>query len=91
MGQYLNAEKEKQLTSHPSSDDLLKEALSKRDAFLQAHPHLKPYQEEIDAIMDKAGNRANRMAVLGMMLEGKLLELSRHLADLSSLLSQSRE
>jgi hypothetical protein len=91
MGQYLDAEKKKQLASHKSSDDLLKEALRRRDAYLEAHPHLKNFQEEIDGLLDKAGNKENRMAVLGMLMEGKLLELGRHLSDLGRILSQDRE
>jgi len=90
MGQFLDAQKEKQSVSQPSSD-ILAVALRNRDAFLEAHPHLKSFQEEIDTLLDKAGGKENRMAVLGMLMEGKLMELGRHLDDLKRILSQSAD
>ena len=62
-------------------------ALRERDAFLQQHPHLKAFQNEIDTLLDKSGNSKNRLAVLAMMIQGKLVELNQCSANLKSKLS----
>ncbi len=69
-----------------SSDLLLQELLEKREQYLKENPHLIPFQKEIDRLLDNAGNQENRMAVLGIMLEGKLSELREQLLSLSSML-----
>lgn len=58
-----------------SAEPDLKQALADRERFLSAHPGYIPYQREIDAILDKAGNPQNRLAVFALMLECKLGEL----------------
>ena len=65
----------------------LKTTLRERDAFLQQHPHLKAFQNEIDTLLDKSGNSKNRLAVLAMMIQGKLVELNQCSANLKSKLS----
>ena len=62
-------------------------ALKERDAFLKQHPHLKAFQNEIDALLDKSGNSKNRLAVLAMMIQSKLVELNQCSANLKSKLS----
>ena len=62
-------------------NNALKTALKERDAFLQQHPHLKAFQNEIDTLLDKSGNRENRLAVLSMMIQGKVVELNQLLAN----------
>ena len=54
---------------------LLQKALTERDRFLESHPHLRSYQEEIDRLLDQSGNTQGRLAVLGMLMQGKLLEM----------------
>ncbi|MGD9209987.1 MAG: hypothetical protein PVI90_04395 [Desulfobacteraceae bacterium] len=76
-------EKDKEKTS----DAYLKELLEKREQYLKKHPHLVPFQKEIDRLLDNAGSQENRMAVLGIMLEGKLSELREQLLGLSSMIS----
>lgn len=53
----------------------LQEALANRDRYLERHPHLRAYQAEIDRVLDKSGNVQGRLAVMGMLMQGKLLEM----------------
>lgn len=72
-----------------NSNELLQELIQKREQYLKENPHLVPFQQEIDRLLDNAGNQDNRMAVLGIMLEGKLAELREQLVDLSKMLSST--
>jgi len=64
----------------------LQKALAARDQFLANHPDYLPYQQEIDRILSKAGPRENRIAVLAMMMECKLNELSHQFQSLAGIL-----
>ncbi|UCG11389.1 MAG: hypothetical protein JSU72_12660 [Deltaproteobacteria bacterium] len=59
------------------TSEQIKTAVDKRDRFLEQHPELKPFQEEIDRRLDAAGNIDNRIAVLKFMMEEQILELYR--------------
>lgn len=82
-------------TSRHSSDSswdpekALAEALAEKAAFLNEHPEYIHYQNEIDRLLDKAGNAQNRMNVLAMLMEGKLIELQRQLHKLNHLLIEA--
>lgn len=67
----------------------LQKALADRERFLAQHPHLNAYQAEIDRILDKSGDRWGRLAVLGTMMQGKLLEMRRELGRLEALLAET--
>ena len=69
------------------SNELLNELIKKRDRYLKENPHLIPFQEEIDRLLDNAGSQENRMKVLGIMMESKLTELREKLLSLSKMLS----
>ena len=71
-----------------TASERLREALAKRDRFLDRQPHLRAYQAEIDRILDNSGTLEGRMAVLGMLLQGKLIDLQREFAKLSKILQQ---
>lgn len=62
----------------------LAEALTEKAEFLKRHPNYLKYQKEIDRILDKAGSSENRMIVLAMLLEGKLVELHKQFQNLNS-------
>jgi hypothetical protein len=64
----------------------LQDAMAKRERYLARHPHLRAYQAEIDRILDKSGNVHGRMAVLGMLIQGKLLEMQNELCKLNRFL-----
>ena len=53
----------------------LEKAIKERDRFLERNPHMKRYQREIDHRMKGAGSFENRMAILSMMMNAKLMEL----------------
>ena len=53
----------------------LQEALANRERYLECHSHLRAYQAEIDRVLDKSGNVHGRLAVIGMLMQGKLLEM----------------
>lgn len=61
----------------------LQEALAKRQRYLDRHPHLQDYQAEIDRVLDQSGNSYGRMAVLGTLIQGKLLEMQKELYKLT--------
>ena len=70
--------------SRMSSHELLEEALKAREKFLREQPHLQPFQDEIDRILDKTVGFENRMAVLAFMIEKKLYELRDSFVKLNS-------
>ena len=66
--------------------DLLQQALDERERFLKRNPRLRSYQAEIERLLDNAGNSQGRMAVLGTLMQGKLLELQKQLCSLTEIL-----
>lgn len=71
---------------HTTAQHRLQKALDARERFLQRHPHLRAYQAEIDLVLDKSGNSQGRMAVLGTLMQGKLLELRNEFYKLNQYL-----
>jgi hypothetical protein len=67
----------------------LQHALAQRDRFLERNPRLRPLQAEIDRLLDKSGNNQGRMAVMGTLMQGKLLELQESLSKLSNILQEA--
>ena len=50
---------------------------------------LRPYQAEIDRVLDKSGNCQGRLSVLGTLIQGKLLEMQKELYKLNEILQRS--
>jgi hypothetical protein len=71
------------------ANENLQKALAERERLLERQPHLRVYQAEIDRILDKSGNRQGRMAVLGTLMQGKLLDMQRELYKLTEILQQT--
>jgi hypothetical protein len=67
-----------------SCEQRLSEALEARDRLLRERPSLQSYQDEIDRALQNVIGYEDRMAVLGVMMEAKLLELGNSLAGLQS-------
>ena len=67
-------------------NDNLQAALAEREKFLEKHPHLRQQQAEIDRLLDHSGNQQGRLAVLGTLMQGKLLEMQRELTNLCEIL-----
>lgn len=67
-------------------DKALDEALAERALFLERHPKYKPYQQEINRLLDKAGSPENRMTILAVLMEAKLIELHAQLKRLNTVL-----
>lgn len=76
-------------TAIPEAPSLLAAALAERERFLNDNPHLRAFQAEIDDILDKSGGSHGRMAVLGTLLQGKLLEMQRELYKATLILGES--
>ncbi len=77
--------------AHQSSWDpekALAQALAERSQFLETYPQYRTFQAEIDRMLDKAGSADNRMAVLAMLIEGKLVELSQEFKKLNNILTR---
>ncbi len=58
------------------------EARKKSDYLLEKCSKLKEFQKEIDRRLNNAGNFEKRMAVLGIMIEAKLIELREQFSKL---------
>lgn len=52
------------------------------NAFLEAHPELKPLQLEIETELDKAGCQENRLKVISNLMMSKFFELNDALKSL---------
>lgn len=72
-----------------AANPCLQKALAEREWFLEHHPHLRTYQAEIDRILDKSGNSEGRLAVLGTLMQSKLLEMQKELYRLTEILQQA--
>lgn len=57
------------------TEDALAAALRARDEYLAAHPSMVAFQQEIDDLLDRAGPREGRFAVIAFLLQAKLEEL----------------
>lgn len=87
MGRQIKLDTSRVVHNGPwNSQAALSEALAEREAFLEKHPHCRSFQREIDRVLDKAGSPENRMTVLAMLMEGKLLELHHKLKKLNGIL-----
>jgi hypothetical protein len=84
-----NGDIQKQQRKPASAAEILEEALAERARFLERRPHMKAYQKEIDDLLDKSGNHQGRLAVLGALMQGKLLEIQRELRNLNQLIQLS--
>jgi hypothetical protein len=67
-------------------EEALTDAMAERDLFLEANPKYKAFQQEINKLLEKAGNPENRMAVLAVLMEAKLLDLHKELRHLNAIL-----
>jgi hypothetical protein len=65
---------------------VLAEATAEKALFLSKHPQYRSYQREIDRLLEKAGHPENRMTVLAMLMEAKLVELHTQLKKLNAIL-----
>ncbi len=57
----------------------LDKAKKELEEFLDAHPNLREYQNEIDRVLDSS---TDRLEVIAVMLAGKLSDLHCHMQDL---------
>ena len=64
----------------------LSRAIAERDRFLERHPQHRPLQQDIDRMLDKAGTPDNRMGVLALLMESKLMELHGQMQRLNRIL-----
>lgn len=88
MPEYLTKGNKAPHQQPTTANERLQKALAERERFLNRQPHLRSYQAEIDRVLDKSGNPESRMAVLGMLLQGKLLDMQRELYKLTKILQQ---
>ena len=71
--------------------ELIKKLNEEKRKLLESRPEMYAYQAEIDAAMERAGSRQNRMAVLGALMTAKCRELEQALNNLSLVLSPFQE
>ncbi|BBO75305.1 hypothetical protein DSCW_27220 [Desulfosarcina widdelii] len=72
-----------------STEEILQEALAERARFLKKRPHMKAYQKEIDHLLDKSGSHQGRLAVLGTLMQSKLLDIQKELFTLNKIIQIS--
>ena len=89
MPEYLNRVNKALHQQTTTANERLQKALAERERFLDRQPHLRVYQAEIDRVLDNSGNLEGRMAVLGMLLQGKLLDMQKELYKLAKILQQN--
>jgi hypothetical protein len=89
MSNVRQGDMQKQRRKPASTEDILQVALADRARFLERRPHMKAYQKEIDSLLDKSGSHQGRLAVLGTLMQGKLLEIKRELFNLNKLIQLS--
>lgn len=78
------------LTQGPASGNAsLRKALMARERFLEHNPHLRAYQAKIDSVLDKSGNHHGRLAVLGTLIQGNLLDMQKEFNKLTTILQQT--
>ena len=53
----------------------IQRAVRERDQFLEEHPHLLPFQRDIERRLKNATSMENRITILSGMMEEKLHEL----------------
>ena len=87
MAQQLKLSVNHKKTQSPwNPERVLAEALAEKALFLDKHPEYRPFQHEIDIMLEKAGNSENRMTVLAVLMEAKLIELHHQLRNLNAIL-----
>lgn len=74
-----------------ATSDHLHDALAAREQFLKCHPHLRTFQTEIDRVLDKSGGHQGRLAVLGTLIQGKLLQMQHELYKLNEILQKTNQ
>jgi len=68
----------------------LQNAIAERDKFLEEHPHLQGYQDEVNRIMNGVGeNPTLRMETLSIMMATKLLEQSAEFQKINTILNKA--
>lgn len=67
----------------------LAKALAERSRFLAKYPQYQEFQSHIDKMLDKSGSRSNRIAVLAMLIEGKLIEMGQEFKKLHGIFTQT--
>ena len=65
----------------------IRNAVEARDRFLKEHPHLIPFQEEIERRLKAAGSIENRMIILSCMINERLFGLEHAIQQLRQCLS----
>jgi len=79
-----SGEGEKWPPDHVLRKEKIREAKEKRDKFLEEHPHMKKYQQEVENILNRC-NKKDRIEVLGIMLGCKLNEFADQLYELKDI------
>lgn len=60
----------------------LKKAQEELAKFLKENPHMQAYQDKITEILNKSGDRKNRLEVIADLIHGKVAELQNAIKKL---------
>ncbi|KJS31811.1 MAG: hypothetical protein VR64_09745 [Desulfatitalea sp. BRH_c12] len=91
MAHRLHISKQENATQTWDPDRQLRNAVAERDRFLERCPQYRGLQQEIDDLLEKAGSADNRMAVLALLMESKLIELHGQLQRLNRILLSAQD
>ena len=87
MGRQIHLTIARKISRQPwDPEQALQRALEERAQFLDTYPQYRNFQKEIDRMLDKAGNTENRMNVIALLIESKLVELYTQLKNLNTIL-----
>jgi hypothetical protein len=67
-------------------DSTIKSLIAERNEYIQKHPHLMELQDEIELKMAHLDNPADRLALLGAMMNERLEMLNKNALKLKELL-----
>jgi hypothetical protein len=92
MGRYIHLNVAHKIPEQPwDAEEALQRAMEERARFLDAYPQYKAFQQEIDGMLDKAGSIENRMSVIAMLMEAKLVEMHSQLKILNHILRKAAQ
>jgi NAD-dependent SIR2 family protein deacetylase len=92
MGRQIHLNLAHKVSKQPwDSETALQRALDERARFLEKYPQYRSFQQEIDRMLEKAGSVENRLSVIALLIEAKLVELHSQLKTLNHILREAAQ
>ena len=92
MGRQIHLKVSHNISKQPwDPETALQRALDERARFLEKYPQYRGFQQEIDRMLEKAGSIENRMSVIALLMEAKLVEMHSQLKILNHILHEAAQ